>query len=236
MDNMDIKMWYYAVKVGLIPGVYESWDEAKIQIDGYSGAVYKKFKDRTAASRFISKSNFKMKITLKSKALEPTSIPVTVDKNLYKMYKEYYRCFTTTPELYIYTDGSTQCNGASNAKGGYGVFFSYTHLSDIAETMVGKVTNNTCELQAIIEALNVLQHFPPSICAYIYYDSTYAAGVVTGHMRAHKNKKLVETAHRLLSACKCTVIFKHVKAHTNNTDIHSIGNKIADYLAGRGYS
>lgn len=34
----------YAVKKGLVPGLYSSWDECKLQVDGYSGAEYKSFK------------------------------------------------------------------------------------------------------------------------------------------------------------------------------------------------
>ena len=35
---------YYAVKVGKTPGIYETWDECKNNVDGYSGALYKSFK------------------------------------------------------------------------------------------------------------------------------------------------------------------------------------------------
>ena len=34
----------YAVKKGLVPGLYNSWDECKAQVNGYSGAEYKSFK------------------------------------------------------------------------------------------------------------------------------------------------------------------------------------------------
>lgn len=44
---------YYAVKVGRIPGIYQTWDETKEQINGYSGAVYKKFATYKDAKQFI---------------------------------------------------------------------------------------------------------------------------------------------------------------------------------------
>lgn len=44
---------YYAVKVGRIPGIYQTWDETKEQINGYSGAVYKKFATYQEAKQFI---------------------------------------------------------------------------------------------------------------------------------------------------------------------------------------
>ena len=38
---------YYAVKVGRSgPCVYRTWDEARAQVEGFAGAVHKKFKVR----------------------------------------------------------------------------------------------------------------------------------------------------------------------------------------------
>ena len=34
---------YYAVKVGKTPGIYQTWDECKANVDGFSGALYKSF-------------------------------------------------------------------------------------------------------------------------------------------------------------------------------------------------
>lgn len=48
---------YYAVKVGRIPGIYQTWDETKEQINGYSGAVYKGFTTLHDAEQFILESN-----------------------------------------------------------------------------------------------------------------------------------------------------------------------------------
>ena len=35
---------FYAVKKGHKKGIFESWDECKKNINGYSGAIYKSFK------------------------------------------------------------------------------------------------------------------------------------------------------------------------------------------------
>lgn len=48
---------YYAVKVGRIPGIYQTWDETKEQINGYSSAVYKGFTTLHDAEQFILESN-----------------------------------------------------------------------------------------------------------------------------------------------------------------------------------
>lgn len=47
------KKKYYAVKHGKVPGVYETWEECKNQVDGVGGAVYKGFPTREEALRFV---------------------------------------------------------------------------------------------------------------------------------------------------------------------------------------
>ena len=44
---------YYAVKVGLVPGIYDTWDECKENVHGYPGAVYKSFKTLDEAKDFL---------------------------------------------------------------------------------------------------------------------------------------------------------------------------------------
>ncbi len=44
---------YYAVKKGLTPGIYMTWDECKAQVDGFSGAIYKSFRTKEEALAFI---------------------------------------------------------------------------------------------------------------------------------------------------------------------------------------
>lgn len=37
------KIYYYAVKKGRKNGIYTSWDEARLQVDGYPNSIHKKF-------------------------------------------------------------------------------------------------------------------------------------------------------------------------------------------------
>lgn len=46
-------MKFYAVKNGRKPGIYESWEECKAQVDGFSGAEYKSFAKRDDALSFL---------------------------------------------------------------------------------------------------------------------------------------------------------------------------------------
>lgn len=47
-------MSYYAVKEGVKPGIYNSWDKCKEMTSGYPGAVFKKFKTIQEAGAFIN--------------------------------------------------------------------------------------------------------------------------------------------------------------------------------------
>lgn len=44
---------FYAVKNGKTPGIFETWDECKKSVDGYSGAVFKSFKTKDEALAFL---------------------------------------------------------------------------------------------------------------------------------------------------------------------------------------
>lgn len=44
---------FYAVKVGKTPGIYNTWDECKANVDGYSGALYKSFKTISEAQSYL---------------------------------------------------------------------------------------------------------------------------------------------------------------------------------------
>ncbi|MCS7174664.1 ribonuclease H1 domain-containing protein [Pseudothermotoga sp.] len=45
---------YYAVKKGRLPGVYEDWEIAKQQVEGYSRAEYRSFSSREEAVAYLS--------------------------------------------------------------------------------------------------------------------------------------------------------------------------------------
>ena len=49
-----MKKKYYAVKNGYKIGIFENWDECHKQINGYSGAVYKSFPSKKAASEYLT--------------------------------------------------------------------------------------------------------------------------------------------------------------------------------------
>lgn len=44
---------YYAVKVGVKPGIYTDWDTTANMVKGYSGSIYKSFKTLAEAKKFL---------------------------------------------------------------------------------------------------------------------------------------------------------------------------------------
>ncbi len=49
-------MNYYAVRKGKTPGIYNTWEECRLQVIGYKGAEYKKFPTIDQAREFIKAS------------------------------------------------------------------------------------------------------------------------------------------------------------------------------------
>lgn len=68
---------YYAVKVGIKPGIYRSWDECKKRVDKYSGAIYKSFTTEAEAISFMGdvylKNNSSDAIIEKKEDIEKTN-------------------------------------------------------------------------------------------------------------------------------------------------------------------
>lgn len=53
---------YYAVKKGKTPGIYNSWNECKLQVEGFSGAEYKSFKSEKEARDYIGNDREKKNV------------------------------------------------------------------------------------------------------------------------------------------------------------------------------
>ena len=55
------KKFYYAVRNGVSPGIYFTWEDCKKQVDGFKGAEYKKFSTLEEANNFIHKETDSIK-------------------------------------------------------------------------------------------------------------------------------------------------------------------------------
>jgi len=140
---------------------------------------------------------------------------------------------------YAYTDGACSSNGFLGAKAGYGIYFGENDPRNVSKRVEGKQTNNVAELTAIIEAYKIIEQEKEKNNYCIVSDSKYAIRCATTYgekceknnwKKDIPNKELVKEAYYLFKG-NTNIIFKHIMAHTKNTDIHSIGNSYADELA-----
>ena len=140
----------------------------------------------------------------------------------------------------IYTDGSCKNNGKKNAIAGIGVYSE--NVYNISEKIEGRQTNQCAELYAILKALELTKIDDYSI-VYIYTDSLYSINCITKWVygwinngwldkkkKPVKNKNIIQPIHNIYKKYS-NIRFIHIEAHTNKTDIHSLGNAKADELA-----
>ncbi|WMM25315.1 ribonuclease H family protein [Tissierella sp. MB52-C2] len=70
--------FYYAVRKGKVPGIYETWGKCEEQVRGYSGAEYKKFSTYEEALTFIDGGSEKLDLVDES-SLKENEIIAYVD-------------------------------------------------------------------------------------------------------------------------------------------------------------
>ena len=143
-------------------------------------------------------------------------------------------------DYYVYTDGACSNNGKINAKAGIGIYFKDNDKRNISKRITGKQTNNRAELLAIIVAyFTIEKDVEDGNTIVIVTDSEYAMRCFTtygekcekqGWKKDIPNKELVQQGYELFKD-KQNISLKHVRAHTGETDVHSIGNAKADTLA-----
>lgn len=207
-------MPFYAVANGRSIGIFLNWNDCNTSVKGYKNASYKKFDTEEEAEHFIQiKTTFGKKDT-------------STNNN--------------SPDYYVYTDGACSNNGKRNALAGIGIFFGTNDIRNTSKKIEGKQTNNAAELSAIIETYPLIEgDVANGKKIAIVSDSEYAIKCVSSYgEKCDKknwnidipNKELVQRAYEIYKN-KQNIQFIHVRAHTNNRDIHSIGNDNADKLA-----
>jgi len=210
-------MSYYAVANGKTIGIFLNWNDCNNSVKGYKGALYKKFNTREEADNFIKTNN---KNINNDDSKEETIVFI--------------------PDYYVYTDGACSNNGKSNASAGIGIYFGENDIRNLSKKIDGNQTNNAAELSAIIETYFIIEDdIKNGKKVAIVTDSEYSIKCVSSYgEKCYKkswnldipNKELVKTAYEVYKD-KTNIKFIHIMAHTNNVDIHSIGNDNADKLA-----
>ena len=159
-----------------------------------------------------------------------------------KLIKEYNENIIYNDYIIIYTDGACSRNGQIGAQCGIGIHFSEKNpikLKDVSKRLnVEVATNNVAELSAIDTAINmVIDNNYTNYKIEIYTDSRYSIDCVEKwyKMWVKKNnlgKKNIEIIKNIYDNIQnLRFKFKYIKAHTNLSDEHSMGNANADQLA-----
>ncbi len=161
-------------------------------------------------------------------------------------------------KFYVYTDGACLNNGKKNSIGAIGIFFSESdpdNVGQIIDNEGNKVTNQTMELLAAVQAMRLIEQkiisglIKPKII-HIYTDSSYMINSMTkwydgwvkngwknSKGKDVENRELIEALYELTHKERI-VIFKHIRSHQNppdDTDSEAykywFGNYMADKLA-----
>lgn len=216
---------FYSVQKGNSTGVFDTWVDCQKAIRGYSGPIYKKCMTREEADLFALPLAPPSTPTTSRSSTPPCSVPCSVP-----------RC---VPAYYVYTDGACSNNGGKGAKAGIGVWFAEGDSRNVSKPVEGKQSNNTAELQAILQALLIVEPDVKSgICIGLMTDSKYSILCLTTYgdrcadedwKKDIPNKDLVRLCYDTYN--RVPVCLQHVDAHTGGTDIHSVGNDGADRLA-----
>ena len=176
---------YYVVKKGFKTGIFKTWNECKIAVDGFSGPIFKKFNSFIEASQYFKGQIIESQFN-NSNNTEPFKCKSSSDKlknikendfnnnnpnteNLKELvsnikssqYSEDLnynvdKWNIIENEIYIFTDGSSR-KSKEYFNSGVGVYISY-QCTNIKEQYNNK-TNNQCELMGMDYAFKLIVRY-----------------------------------------------------------------------------
>lgn len=219
---------YYAVRTGNTSGIYRTWDETKIQVNGFKGAEYKSFKTEKEAQNYMVNDELVVfDVGGKDKVINKVvsnGKMTAKDENLY--------------DIVIYTDGS-----CIDYVGGYGIVVIDKIQNDIYERygyIPDKSTNQVAELYAIKEAV-FLMHDNKDKKILIKSDSMYSIKCLTTYIHKWKRNgyktaknEPVKNLNIILQIYEMLANFKHVEFEHVYGHVGIEYNERADKLANQG--
>ncbi|XP_062857475.1 ribonuclease H1 isoform X3 [Trichomycterus rosablanca] len=195
--------FFYAVRKGHKPGVFQTWDECKFQVDKFAGARYKKFASEEEAWAFV-RNETEACIAPPLPVNVPTGSKRPIDED--PSEGEHVKRVKLATELshqkpsasvgsdgftymgdavVVYTDGCCSRNGKTGARAGIGVYWGPNHPLNVAERLSGRQTNQRAELQAACKALE--QSRDQNIKKLVLYtDSKFTINGITSWVKNWK--------------------------------------------------
>ena len=251
---------FYAVAVGMRPGIYKSWDLVSKVVSGFSGAKYRKSKNIDDAKDYLNSFDILNNLENNKSYLDiQQKDKITKQTNLndfaFKLGEPWYKNNSKSESdcnidigvqqhldthIHIYTDGSCPKNGFNSKVAGIGI-----HFPNMKDLNVSKIldtppyTNQRAELKAIQEALLIAQEHFVGKKYQILTDSQYSINSLTKWGKTWKNndwkKNDGKTPHNLDIIIPTMELLSNMKRRVKFTHVkgHSgiIGNEEADRLA-----
>jgi len=177
---------YYGVKNGRMPGVYQTWEECKSQVDGYPAAVFKSFPTKAEAEAYV--------------AGMVSGCPDNSLKSGEKSYDIYVDgSFDKTKNLYGWAYVVYDCDELISTDSGVG-----------EDSEAASIHNVAGELAAVMRAVKwaAEQNIRPVV---IHHDYTGIAAWALGDWKA-KNKFTQAYANFIVPHCTW-ISFNKVKGH-----------------------
>lgn len=245
-------MSYYAVRTGRIPGIYRSWDECKLQVDKYSGAIYKKFSSKNAAKEFIlGEKNSDRDLPICNRELSDGKRQTTTTNSLKLIIDNqdttYSNIYTNTITAFI--DGACSNNqNSALAKASCGVVFPYHPNYNKARLLKGVQTNIRAEFSAFIlacEQIDAIEKSHPVFqkngsVVIMYSDSETLVKTINEYLPVWKtnnykndtvkNRDLVDLIDAQYQSRNISIY--HVRGHQKGDDFYAKHNRAVDELCG----
>lgn len=80
---------YYGVQVGRTPGVYDTWDDCKAQVEGFPGAKFKGFITRDEATAYAQNKTFNIKTQRYEQPDVTGGVEIYVDGSYHEKHYSY---------------------------------------------------------------------------------------------------------------------------------------------------
>lgn len=202
---------FYAVAAGRHPDIYDSWDKAKLEVNGYSGAVFQGFPTHDAAEQFMNDHKKNKDVSTVDTAVKEAPAPKKYAGN----------------HANIFVDGSYNDNTGNF---GYGVY-----VEDGADSRIflgkGKAMYGGRNIEGEIEAATVALQYAARCGKYdsvtVYHDLKHIGEIGDHTWKA--GTKYTKDYSELVDKVRMhglAVDFEHIDGHTGVE-----GNEYVDKFA-----
>lgn len=230
-------MSFYVVRKGKIPGIFNTWEECKTQIFGFSKAQYKKFSNKEEAQLWLDGISLNSSTTKPTTTKPTSSTPLLNSEPLIKY------------DQIIHVDGSWDKDHDIATSS---VFFGVDNPRNCVDVVPGLPTSPRSELWAVFLALCKIQEDqlsipsdenksatidisqplsqPPQPLQYlIRTDCMYAINTSLKNIQAIENLDLIQPIWEKIEKLKSEhkiVNIEYVPGHSNH-----FGNEMAHKMA-----